>query len=201
MPAFPDRNKPATFDDDVATPGKAWLDANPIAKPKERPPSYWTKKPIKKKLRQNFRSLCGYTLMHEMRGTVDHFISWDTDRKKAYEWDNYRFCAGTVNSSKKTADDAVFDPWEIEFEWFEIHLPSMIMVVSRAAPPALKQKLEFTLGRLPIADTDEVIDYRAEYYDGYKLGEMTLAWIERKAPVLAASIRAWEQAHPGTPLP
>lgn len=199
MPAFPNRDKPATFDNDVATPGNQWLAVNPGHT--GRPPAHWNKKPIKKKLRQNFRNLCGYTLMHDMRGTVDHYISWDTDRTKAYDWDNYRFCAGTVNSSKKNADDTVFDPWEIEFEWFEIQLPSMIMKVSSSAPPHIKAKLEFTLGRLPISDADEVIEYRAEYYEGYKDGEMTLDWVDKKAPVLAASIRAWELANPATPLP
>lgn len=203
MPAFPDRDKPATFDNDVATPGNKWLDANPIQKPKERPPAYWNKDAIKKRLRENFRSLCGYTLMHEMRGSVDHYISCKTDRKKAYDWDNYRFCAGTVNSSKKNADDTVFDPWEIEFEWFEIQLPSMIMQVSSAAPPHIKDKLEFTLGRLPISDTDEVIDYRGAFYDEYRRDRTpaVLSIIDRMAPVLAASIRAWEAAHPGEDLP
>lgn len=199
MPAFPDRNKPASFDADVATPGNQWLAANPSHE--GRPPAHWNKKPIKKKLRQNFRNLCGYTLMHDMRGTVDHYISWDTDRTRAYDWDNYRFCAGAVNSSKQNADDTVFDPWEIEFEWFEIQLPSMIMRVSAAAPHHIKNKLQFTLGRLPISDADEIIEYRAEYYQGYKDGEMTLDWIERKAPVLAASIRKWESQNPGRELP
>jgi hypothetical protein len=137
--------------------------------------------------------------MHEMRGTVDHYISWKTDRSKAYDWDNYRFCAGAVNSSKQNADDTVFDPYDIEFEWFEIHLPSMIMKVRDSAPGPMKAKLKFTLERLPIADTDEVIDYRAEYYEGYKRGEMSLDWIRRKIPVLAASIEAWHQANPGCP--
>ncbi len=139
--------------------------------------------------------------MHEMRGTVDHYISVDTDRTRAFDWTNYRYCAGAVNSSKQNADTAVFDPFVIEFDWFEIHLPSMIMVVSAKAPQAMRAKLEFTLGRLPICDEDEVIDYRAEYYKGYKRGEMTLAWIKRKAPVLAASIEAYQLANPGQPLP
>lgn len=199
MPAFPNRAEPADFDNEVAIPGNNWLAANPTSK--KRGPSHWNKPTIKKQLRENFRSLCGYSLMHEMRGTVDHYISWDTDKTKAYDWDNYRYCAGAVNSSKKNADDTIFDPFEIEFEWFQIHLPSMIMQVSPRAPQTLRAKLEFTLNRLPIAHVDEVIDYRAEYYAGYKAGEMTLDWIRRKIPVLAASIEAFEQANPGQDLP
>lgn len=195
MPAFTKKEKPVSFDDDVATHGNAWLAAN--SRVAKRPPTHWNKKAIKKKLRENFGSLCGYTLMHEMRGTVDHYISWKSDRSKAYDWGNYRFCAGAVNSSKQNADDTVFDPYDIEFEWFEILLPSMIMKVRDCAPGPMKAKLSFTLTRLPIADTDEVIDYRAEYYEGYKQGEMSLDWIYRKIPVLASSIEAWHQANPG----
>lgn len=198
MPAFPDRGKPSDFDSLVLEPGNRWL-----AKPKrgKRPPPHWTKDPIMTKLRQNFRSLCGYTLMHEMKGTVDHFISCKNDLAKAYEWENYRYCTGSVNSSKKNDDDTVFDPWEIEFEWFEIHMPSMIMIVSPSAPVSIRAKLELSLKRLPIGDTDEVIDCRGAYYKGYKAGEMKIEWMEAMVPVLAASIRKWEAANPGQPLP
>lgn len=199
MPAFPDREPPENFDDLVATPGNNWLAENPNSK--ERGPSHWNKAPVKMKLRQNFNKLCGYSLMHEMRGSVDHYISWKSDKTKAYDWDNYRYCAGAVNSSKQALDAVVFDPFEIEFTWFEIHLPSMIMRVSAAAPDDLRQKLEYTLNRLPIAHVDEVIDYRAEYYEGYKSGEMSLPWVRRKIPVLAASIEAFEAAHPDEVLP
>ncbi len=199
MPAFTQKDKPDDYNTLVSTPGAAWLKENPNHE--GRPRALWNQKPIKKKLRKNFSSLCGYTLMHEMRGSVDHYISWDTDPSKAYDWDNYRFCAGSVNSSKKTADTTVFDPYDIEFEWFEIHLPSMIMKVGANAPAHLRVKLEFSLQRLPIADTDEVIDYRAEYYQGYKDGEMTIAWLRKKAPILAASIESWERSNPLTPLP
>lgn len=201
MPAFARKAKPTNFDADVGTPGAEWLRNNPVAIPKQRPPAYW--KEIRTELKRNFNSLCGYTLMNEMRGTVDHYISCDTDRKKAYDWDNYRFCAGSVNSSKRNADNTVFDPFEIEFDWFEIQLPSMIMTVSENAPSSIRGKLEFTLGRLPISDSDEVTDYRGAFYDDYKVNRAsgTLSVIDRMAPVLAASIRKWESANPGQPLP
>lgn len=139
--------------------------------------------------------------MHEMRGTVDHFISWKNDRNQAYEWTNYRFASGVVNSSKQNADAAVWDPLQIEFEWLEIHLPSMIMRVRADAPADKQALLQATLNRLPITDQDDVIDYRAEYYNAYIDGEMTLDWVQRKVPVLANSIRRYEAANPGAPLP
>ena len=45
--------------------------------------------------------LCAYSAMYESVGTVDHFVSFHEDRSKAYEWGNYRYSAGWVNSSKQ----------------------------------------------------------------------------------------------------
>src|SRR5947209_2545323 len=99
MPAFSNQPIPPTFAADVSTPGNQWLTDNPNAK--KGFPSHWNKDPIKRQLRNNFGKLCGYSLMHEMRGTVDHYISVYTDNTMAYDWDNYRYCAGAVNSSKQ----------------------------------------------------------------------------------------------------
>jgi hypothetical protein len=201
MPAFTLQAEPGYFDADIRQKGIQWLADHPGHV--GRPRAFWTiKRECRQDLRRAFRSLCGYTLMHEMRGTVDHYVSWKNASAQAYEWDNYRFANGIVNSSKQTADGAVWDPFQIEFDWFEIHLPSMIMRVSNLAPPAQVQLLQFTLDRLPITDEDEVIDFRAALYDDLKHGNATLAQIDRLAPVLAASIRRFQATNPpGTPLP
>jgi hypothetical protein len=197
MPAFTLQPEPARFNADVRLKGLQWLANHP--NPVGRPCAYW--RLVKSDLRKAFNSLCGFSLMHEMRGTVDHFISWKNNRNLAYEWTNYRFASGVVNSSKQNADEAVWDPFEIEFEWLDIHLPSMIMMVRDDAPPDKKGILQDTLDRLPISDEDDVIDYRAEYYNAYKDHDINLAWLERKVPVLANSIRRYEAAHPGEDLP
>lgn len=82
---------PADFRSKAQEPGNAWLAANPDAK---RPKDYWT--PFKPALAQGFRDCCAYSAMYEPVGTVDHFVSWDQDRSMAYEWGNYRYCAGSI---------------------------------------------------------------------------------------------------------
>ena len=110
MIRFEPVDEPADFQEKARAPGTAWLVANPDAK---RPKDYWT--PFKGTLARGFRDLCAYSAMWVSDGTVDHFISCHEDRSKAYEWQNYRYCAGWINSSKGNTPAArLLDPFEIE---------------------------------------------------------------------------------------
>ena len=113
--------EPQEFYARAKVPGDAWVAAHPDAK---RPRDYWT--PFKETLAQGFRDLCAYCAMYVHVGTVDHFVSWHEDRSKAYEWGNYRYCAGWINASKgKIPAAELLDPFAIQDGWFEIHLPSL----------------------------------------------------------------------------
>lgn len=75
-----------------------------------------------------FGALCAYSAMYEPVGTVDHFVSVDDDRSQAYSWDNYRFCAAWINSSKKSLRSTrLIDPFEVVNEWFEV--PGVVSAV------------------------------------------------------------------------
>ncbi len=121
--------EPPAFDENVRRPGNQWLENHPDVK---RPRDFWSI--FKTDLAEGFRNLCAYTVIHEPVGTVDHFISFNNDKRLAYEWDNYRFASGWVNSSKKTADDLILDPFEVGDDWFEIHLPSLQMRLTDNIP-------------------------------------------------------------------
>ena len=109
MIRFEPVDEPADFQEKARAPGAAWLAANPDAK---RPKDYWT--PFKGALARGFRDLCAYSAMYEPVGTVDHFMSCHEDRSKAYEWENYRYCAAWINSSKGNTPAAkLLDPFEI----------------------------------------------------------------------------------------
>src|ERR1041384_7919968 len=42
--------------------------------------------------------------MYEPVGTVDHFVSCDEDRRRAYDWANYRYAAaGSARARRATA--------------------------------------------------------------------------------------------------
>ena len=177
--------QPPDFDRRCAEPGRNWLAANPDAR---RPHDYWSV--FKPQLADAFANLCAYSAMYEPVGTVDHFVSWNEDRSKAYEWTNYRFAAGWINSSKsKVPSHRILDPFEVEEGYFEILLPSLQMVVASGVPRSMRDRCEFVLNRLHLRDDERVMRQRREWYRMYQDGELDLEGLEKKAPLIAAAIR------------
>ena len=185
--------EPADFDDNVRTPGNQWLQDNPAA---DRPKDYWHL--CKEDLQNAFRDLCAYTAIYEPIGTVDHYISCKADNTKAYEWDNYRYAAQWMNSSKQNADDTVFDPFEVEDGGFEIILPSCQLKVSDTIPQQHRAKAEHTLKRLHLAHDERVIRTRTEWYQMYVRGELNLEGLRKKAPLIARAVEGQAQMPGGT---
>jgi hypothetical protein len=184
--------KPRGFDTRVKLPGNAWLASHPTA---QRPPALWA--PYTPALSEGFANLCGYAAMHDPTGgTVDHFLSFKQYRNLAYEWSNYRFACATLNSSKRDADNAVLDPFEVGAGWFEIILPSLQMRLTDAVPPALRAKAEFTLKRLKLRDGERIVRWRRSWYRLYTQGELTLDGLRTVAPLLAAAVEAQGQVGP-----
>jgi hypothetical protein len=177
--------EPARFDSEARQPGNAWLAANPAPK---RPKDFWT--PFKTELSEGFNRLCGYAAMLDPTGgTVDHYLSCRFHRTLAYEWSNYRFASSTMNSIKRTADDAVLDPYEVGDDWFEIILPSLQMRITAQVPPQHRARAEATLVRLKLRDDERLIQWRRSWYEMYEAGELALEGLERVAPLIAAAVR------------
>ncbi len=177
--------KPAQFDKKARTPGQQWLVDNPGST--KRPPAYWSE--FTPDLSKGFKGLCGYAAMLDPTGgTVDHYLSYKNHPNLAYEWGNYRFASGTLNSSKKTADDTVLDPFEVQPGWFEILLPSLQMQATDAVPAAIRPKAEFTLKRLKLRDGERIIRWRQSWYDMYKSGGLTLDGLRQVAPLIAEAV-------------
>lgn len=183
--------EPADFDRRARQPGQIWLQQNLDANGKlpkgKRPPDKWSA--FKGILANGFRNLCGYSAMFEPVGTVDHYLCCDNHPNQAYEWANYRFASGWINSSKDTLDDQVLDPFEVQEGWFEIILPSLQLVLSDTIPPDMRPKAEFTLERLHLRDDERVIRQRQQWYKMYQCEKLTLAGLEAVAPLIARAIR------------
>jgi hypothetical protein len=175
--------EPKRFDKDCRRKGRAWLRKNKDA---TRPKDYWT--PFKPGLADAFGQLCAYSAMYEPVGTVDHFASWKRNPKLAYEWTNYRFASALLNSIKQTADDAVFDPFEVVDDWFEILLPSLQLVVTDRVPAAKREKAEDTLTRLRLRNDERLLRQRREWYRMYQDGEVTLEGLRGKVPLIARAV-------------
>jgi len=177
--------EPENFDAKARQPGNNWLEKNPD---KKRPKDYWSN--FKSDLADGFGNLCGYTAMYDSTGgTVDHYLSWKYHPHLTYEWSNYRFAFGRVNSSKRTLDNQILDPFEVEDDWFEILLPSLQLVITDAVPEEKRQKAEFTLKKLGLVKDVWVMRLRQHWYQMYIDGDLTLTGLEKKAPLIARAVR------------
>lgn len=176
--------KPDGFEEQVEQRGEAWLRTHPDA---ERPRDYWS--PFKPELAEGFRRLCAYSALHAPVGTVDHFVSWHEDRSQAYDWFNYRFAAGWINSSKQNLESReVLDPFEVEDGWFELLLPSLQLVVSQDIPESHREKAELVLDRLHLRDDERVVRQRRQWYQMYQSGELSLEGLRAMAPLIARAV-------------
>jgi hypothetical protein len=176
--------EPLEFDDRCRQRGTQWLEHHPGA---DRPRDYWSE--FKSQLADGFFDLCAYTVMYVPNGTVDHYLSFKNHHHLAYEWSNYRFCAGWMNSSKADADDTVLDPFQLQNGWFEIILPSLQLRVTDQVPAQFRQKAEYTLKRLHLQDDERVIRQRYEWYRMYQEEGLTLDGLSRKAPLLRQPLK------------
>lgn len=175
--------EPPEFMEKVKVPGNEWLNTHPKGRPKD----LWTA--FKNELANGFGNLCAYSAMFEPVGTVDHYLSCDNHRDQSYEWSNYRFASGWINSSKKKQDEKVLDPFQVGDDWFELLLPSLQLVLTDAVPANEKRRSEHTLNHLHLRDDERVIRQRREWYRMYQEGELTLDGLAKKAPLIARAIR------------
>lgn len=132
-------------------------------------------------------------------GVVDHFLSKENHRRLAYSWKNYRYIAGTVNSSKKKLDDQVLDPFEVQPGWFEILLPSMQLVRTAAVPVPLQAKADTTLTKLKLGNGLKVRRNRKRWYEDYRDKGLPMNLLEEYAPLVADAVQRWIAT--GQPLP
>jgi hypothetical protein len=173
--------------------GDAWLTANPAAK---RPKDLWS--PFLPEFAEGFAHLCGYAAMLDPTGgTVDHYLSWKNHRDLAYEWSNFRFVSYILNSSKRTADQAVLDPYLVGNGWFEIILPSLQMRVTDKVPAAYRAAAAFTLKRLKLGDGEKIVRWRRHYYARFQAGQLDLDGLRVFAPLVADAVERQQQEHAG----
>lgn len=183
--------EPVEFDATTRVPGTAWLAAHPTGRPKD----YWS--PHLSALAAGFGDLCGYAAMLDPTGgTIDHYLSCDNHRHLSYEWSNYRFASQVMNNSKRSADDAVLDPYEVGAGWFEILLPSLQMQLTSRVPAEYRAKAEFTIKRLKLCDGERVVRWRRHWYAMYQRGGMTLDQLRLVAPLIADAVERGAASRP-----
>lgn len=176
-------SEPPNFDSECRAPGNVWVANNPNS---EKFPNRWRQ--FQPELAEGFKDRCGWWAMRIADGHVDHFLSKNKRRDLAYEWSNYRYIAGTVNSSKKTLDDQLLDPFDIQDGWFEVLLPSMQLVTTPALPAPLLAKAFLTMEKLHLDNGRKVRRNRKRWYDDYKAGKITFVGLQDFAPLVADAV-------------
>lgn len=174
--------QPAEFDIRARQPGTQWLADNPSGRPRD----LWSQ--FLPELRAGFGNRCGYRAMWDLDGTVDHYLSCGNHRNLAYEWSNYRYISGSVNSSKKKLDDLVLDPFEVADNWFEVIFPSFQLVLTNHVPQGIREKAQFTLERLKLRDGYKARAARRLYYEKYKEGILPIEGLRTFAPQVAQAV-------------
>jgi hypothetical protein len=181
--------EPQAFDRTCRQRGNAWLADHPGA---ERPRPFWRE--FVGDLAEAFAQRCGYSAIMIPNGTVDHFLSWKRRPDLAYEWSNFRYVDGRINSKKQLADDEVLDPFEVDDDWFEIILPSLQLRLTDQVPEALRERAQYTIERLGLSHDEQIVTYRAQWYCQYHCGDLSLRGLHRVAPLLARAIEQADQA-------
>ena len=174
--------EPKEFNVKCRKPGLEWLKKN-----KEGRKDYWS--PFRKDLANSFLNRCAYTAILDLNGTIDHYISFENNRKLAFEWTNYRYASGWINSSKRTEDTKILDPLDIKEDWFEIILPSLQLIITDKMPKRIKAKAEYTLIRLHLRDGERVIQQRQVWLTEYQKGNITLDALGYYAPLVAKAVK------------
>lgn len=200
VPKLTEDNQPGLFDANCRTPGNAWLEAHPENDPHEKS-EWWSQ--FKPDLAKHFSYRCGWLgTSIEMEGIVEHYLSCgnrkDGSKKStpsphrhlAFEWTNYRYASGVVNSRKGNHDDAILDPCDVKEGWFEVTLHGFQLVVTNAIPNEHRSKAEFTLKTLDLRNGHHARMARWHWYERYwNGGTPLLDLLEKDAPLVAAAVR------------
>lgn len=174
---------PEGFTEQCQIPGEVWLAENPNGDPHKNP--LWRR--YRGVLRAAYHRRCGLMGVYVSEGDVDHWVSVNTDRSRAYRWDNYRYLAGVVNSAKKpTWEGRILDPYTIGEGWFEMLLPSCLLQRTETVPETERERADFTLEK--VLNREYAVALRREWYEQYTGGRASLAMLQELAPLVARAV-------------
>lgn len=179
--------EPATFNNAVRQPGKAYLKKNPWPTSKDfHKNALW--KNSAQDLYAAYSGICAYTCFYlAPYGSTDHFLPKSSHPNEAYEWNNYRLCSHRVNGYKSDSSD-VIDPFVVQPGWFVLDVPSCLIKPGDGLPNIVKTQVEATIKRLRLNDDDYFVQERCDLMVDFASGEVSLAHLLKRYPFLAAEI-------------
>ncbi len=155
IPVTP-KQEPKNFYEKVTRKAEAFLMEIPKpAKKQIDAKGYWTD--ALDELHSLYDETCAYSGLWCQRdaATVDHFVPraaiWESNPMMAFEWSNFRLASNSMNSAKREYRDVV-DPFKIDWGWFVIDFPSMVVKSGTGLDAAEKVRVEATISRLKFND-------------------------------------------------
>lgn len=195
VPKLTDANQPSLFGTNCREPGASWLAAHPSKDPHEKS-GWWSQ--FRPDLAKHFEHRCGWLATSiGQDGIVEHYLSCGNrkgdpspHRDRAFDWTNYRYASGPINSRKGTHDNSILDPCEVEAGWFEVTLHGFQLLPTDALPDNLAEKAKFTLKTLGLRNGYHARWTRWNWYKRYwNGGNPHLELLEADAPLIAAAVR------------
>lgn len=141
-----------------------------------------------------FDYICCYTAVYVPNGEADHFTPWKAVRGTprahlAYQWANIRYADGWINASKGA--DPLPDPFVVQDDWFELHLPSLELRATAHVPVDQQVAVDHLLKR--VGSDARVLKVRRRYLSQYLDGVRSIELVDREAPLLGRALRAHPQ--------
>lgn len=204
VPHLTRQNEPRLFDGNCRQPGATWLAAHPDDDPHKQ--SDWWRQ-FQPDLANHFNHRCGWLATSiELDGIVEHYLSCgprmglpSPHRHLAFEWANYRYTTGEINSRKGILDDQILDPCDVQAGWFEVLLPSFELVTTDRLPADLRNQATRTIERLHLRRHKPRFTRWRWYARYWNDGNPDLEALRRDAPLVAEAVEAALNA--GRPLP
>lgn len=181
-------SEPESFQKSVREPGEAFLNSTGIGKFDSVPEKFPWKTLWKisyDELYLSYNGVCAYLGIRFPKSAMetDHFLPKKNHPWLAYSWSNFRLCYHPFNTTKGHSKP-IFDPFEVESEWFDIDIWTGLVTRTNAAiglSEGDSKKLDATIEKLNQNDYPQI---RLERIDGWILDEFNLDSFAKWAPFI-----------------
>lgn len=164
--------------------------------PTEKFPPYWRN--VLPETRVAYGSICAYLSLYIEKATgsatVDHMIPKSKAWDRVYEWTNYRLACAIVNARKSDTELAL-DPFEIEPETFALEFVEFQVIPGPRAIGDLQGRVNRTINLLGL-NLSDCRAARREYVVNYEEAQISLAYLERRAPFIAYELTRQSRLRP-----
>ena len=169
--------------------------------PSEEFPTEWRK--AIPDLMAQYKQLCAYSVLYIEAGTgsatVDHFIPVSSNWQEAYNWSNYRLACGLINTKKGRGTP--LDPFNIEDTWFALELVGFQVVPGPTTVEPLRTAIDATINVVLDLNNHKLRTQRSDYAVAYRSRDISYAYLERRAPLVARELQRQNELLPADQTP